>query len=84
MHIPTLSRTPTSTPGELWSDEELEPSVTLDGVVTVVDAANVARQLADARAGGAPNEAQLQVAMADVVLVNKVGGWARDDVTMTS
>ncbi|KIY96934.1 COBW domain-containing protein 2 [Monoraphidium neglectum] len=58
--------------GELWSDEELEPSVTLDGVVTVVDAANVARQLADARAGGAPNEAQLQVAMADVVLVNKI------------
>jgi G3E family GTPase len=59
-------------PGELWSDEELEPAVTLDGVVTVVDAANVARQLSEARAGGAPNEAQLQVALADVVLLNKV------------
>ncbi|GBG00123.1 hypothetical protein Rsub_12734 [Raphidocelis subcapitata] len=58
--------------GELWSDEELEPAVCLDGVVTVVDAANAARQLAEARAGGAPNEAQLQVAMADVVLLNKV------------
>ena len=46
--------------------------MSLDGVVAVVDAANVARQLAEARAGGAANEAQLQVAMADVVLVNKV------------
>ena len=67
---PVPARLPAS--GELWSDEELEPAVSLDGVVTVVDAANVARQLSEARAGGAPNEAQLQVALADVVLLNKV------------
>ncbi|KAI8470049.1 MAG: CobW/HypB/UreG, nucleotide-binding domain-containing protein [Monoraphidium minutum] len=58
--------------GELWSDEELEPAVSLDGVVTVVDAAHVGRQLAEPRPRGAANEAQLQVAMADVVLLNKV------------
>ncbi len=61
-------------PGELWGDEELEPAASLDGVVTVVDAANAARQLAEARAEGAANEAQLQVALADVILVNKVCG----------
>lgn len=81
--MPNLNPSPISTltlppnAGELWSDEELEPAVSLDGVVTVVDAANVARQLAERRAGGVPNEAQLQVALADVVLVNKVGGGGR-------
>jgi G3E family GTPase len=57
---------------ELWTDEELEAAVVLDGVVAVVDGRNVARQLAEARPGGAANEAQLQVALADVILLNKV------------
>jgi G3E family GTPase len=57
----------------LWGDEELEPAALLDGVVTVVDAAHIGRQLAERRAGGAANEAQVQVALADVVLLNKVG-----------
>eukprot|EP00878_Enallax_costatus_P030930 GHUV01033745.1.p1 GENE.GHUV01033745.1~~GHUV01033745.1.p1 ORF type:complete len:209 (+),score=29.59 GHUV01033745.1:656-1282(+) len=57
---------------ELWTDEELEAAVVLDGVVTVVDGRNIGRQLAEQRAGGAANEAQLQVALADVILLNKV------------
>jgi G3E family GTPase len=57
---------------ELWTDEELEAAVVLDGVITVVDGRNVGRQLAEARPGGAANEAQLQVALADVILLNKV------------
>lgn len=57
---------------ELWTDEELEAAVVLDGVVAVVDGRNVARQLGEARPGGAANEAQLQVALADVILLNKV------------
>lgn len=57
---------------ELWTDEELEAAVVLDGVVAVVDGRNVGRQLAEARQGGAANEAQLQVALADVILLNKV------------
>ncbi|WIA31330.1 hypothetical protein OEZ86_002231 [Tetradesmus obliquus] len=57
---------------ELWTDEELEAAVVLDGVVAVVDGRNVARQLGEARPGGAANEAQLQVALADVILLNKM------------
>jgi hypothetical protein len=59
---------------ELWTDEELEAAVTLDGVITLVDARNVTRQLRERRRGGAPNEAQMQVALADVILLNKVLG----------
>lgn len=58
---------------ELWTDEELEAAVTLDGVVTLVDGRNIGRQLGEARPAGQPNEAQLQVALADVILLNKVG-----------
>lgn len=57
---------------ELWTDEELEAAVTLDGVVTLVDARNISRQLAETRPGGQACEAQLQVALADVILLNKV------------
>lgn len=47
-------------------------SVCLDCIVTVVDARHIRRQLADPRPDGAVNEAQQQVAFADVVLLNKV------------
>jgi hypothetical protein len=57
---------------ELWTDEELEAAVTLDGVVTLVDGRNIMRQLGEVRPAGQPNEAQLQVALADVILLNKV------------
>ena len=57
----------------LWTDAELESSVCLDAIVTVVDASNIHRQLAEEREAGAINEAQEQVAYADVILCNKVG-----------
>lgn len=64
---------------ELWTDEELEAAVTLDGVVTLVDGRNISRQLGEQRPAGQPNEAQLQVALADVIVLNKVrGGQCRD------
>ncbi|KAG2432777.1 hypothetical protein HYH02_012909 [Chlamydomonas schloesseri] len=56
----------------LWTDAELESRVSLDGVVTVVDAVNIDRQLHEPRPRGAVNEAQLQVAYADIVLLNKL------------
>ena len=66
----------------LWADEELEAAVGLDGVVTVADARNLARQLDAAREPGAVNEAARQLAYADVVLLNKarcaVIGFTRD------
>ena len=56
----------------LWTDEELEADITLDAIVTVVDACHIARQLDEPREDGAINEAQEQVAYADVILLNKV------------
>ena len=43
----------------------------LDGIVTVVDSKNVARHLDEVKADGACNEAQMQVAFADFILLNK-------------
>ena len=51
----------------LWADEAVEPGAALDAVVTVVDALHFRRQLEEP--SGA--EAALQVAHADVVLLNK-------------
>lgn len=61
----------------LWTDPELEAGVTLDGIVTVVDAHNIQRQLRASDAAGdvASNEAQQQIAYADVILLNKVLRW---------
>lgn len=55
----------------LWTDEELESAICLDAIVTVVDAKNVRRHLHETRPDGSVNEAQQQVAFADVVLLNK-------------
>jgi G3E family GTPase len=55
-------------------------SVCLDCTVTVVDGRHVQRQLADSRPAGAINEAQQQVALADVVLLNKLRKWWRQAI----
>ena len=55
----------------LWTDAELHSSVCLDGIITVVDAVNLLRQLRDPRPSGAVNEAERQIAYADVILLNK-------------
>ena len=51
----------------LWADEALEPGAALDAIVTLVDAAHFRAQLAEPQAA----EAMLQVAYADVILLNK-------------
>ena len=56
----------------LWTDTELQSSVCLDNIVTVVDAHNLRRQLTETRPLGAVNEAEQQIAYADVILLNKV------------
>jgi G3E family GTPase len=53
--------------GIFWLDDELESDLVLDGVVTVVDLANIQKRLDDANA----NEAKLQLAYADRILLNK-------------
>eukprot|EP00252_Welwitschia_mirabilis_P014688 TRINITY_DN3239_c0_g1_i1.p1 TRINITY_DN3239_c0_g1~~TRINITY_DN3239_c0_g1_i1.p1 ORF type:complete len:372 (-),score=85.64 TRINITY_DN3239_c0_g1_i1:279-1394(-) len=56
----------------LWLDDELESSVRLDSIVTVVDAKNLRKQLNEQRESGKIPEVFLQIAFADVVLLNKV------------
>lgn len=56
----------------LWTDTELHSSICLDGIVTVVDSHNLRKQLSGAQSGEAVNEAERQLAYADVILLNKV------------
>eukprot|EP01018_Ginkgo_biloba_P037288 Gb_00454 [translate_table: standard] len=56
----------------LWVDDQLESSVRLDSIITVVDAKNLRFQLGEQREAGALPEAFLQIAFADVVVLNKV------------
>ncbi|KAK3442931.1 hypothetical protein EUGRSUZ_B03163 [Eucalyptus grandis] len=56
----------------LWLDEQLESSVKLDSIVTVVDAKNLRLQLNERRDSSSFPEAFLQLAFADVVILNKV------------
>ena len=59
-------------PGRLakifWVDEELDCSIRLDGIVTLVDARHLEKQLDD----GLCTEAHLQIAFADCVVINKL------------
>ncbi|OMO93409.1 hypothetical protein CCACVL1_06500 [Corchorus capsularis] len=56
----------------LWLDDQLESSVKLDSIVTVVDAKNLRFQLNTHRDSTKFPEAFLQIAFADVVILNKV------------
>ncbi|KAE8719407.1 hypothetical protein F3Y22_tig00109958pilonHSYRG00011 [Hibiscus syriacus] len=56
----------------LWLDDQLESSVKLDSIVTVVDAKNLRFQLNKHRDSSSFPEAFLQIAYADVVILNKV------------
>lgn len=74
-----------------WLDEALESALRLDSIVTLVDAKNFLRQLQrvpeEGEGTGSPgdeqsterpqNEAAMQVAYADRVLINKVGQHSR-------
>lgn len=55
----------------LWTDAELEAGVCLDAIVTICDASNILHQLTEEREEGAVNEAQDQIAYADIILCNK-------------
>eukprot|EP00899_Mesostigma_viride_P008981 jgi/Mesvir1/18084/Mv09385-RA.1 len=56
----------------LWVDKQLECPVYLDAIVTVIDGAGVLGELRKRGPDGAVNEAAVQIAFADVVLLNKV------------
>jgi len=53
-------------------DEDIEQMYSLDAIVTVVDAKHLEMRLDDEKPEGVENEAQEQLAFADIVLLNKV------------
>ncbi|KAJ4827870.1 hypothetical protein Tsubulata_020362 [Turnera subulata] len=56
----------------LWLDDQLESAVKLDSIVTVVDAKNLRFQLSQRHSSSSFPEAFLQIAFADVIILNKV------------
>ncbi|KAJ6796381.1 COBW domain-containing protein 1 isoform X2 [Iris pallida] len=56
----------------LWLDDQLESEVILDSIITVVVAKNIRMMLKEYRDSASFFEAFLQIAFADVVILNKV------------
>lgn len=54
-----------------WLDEELCSEIFLDGVITMVDAKHCLQHLEEVKQDGSTNEATRQVALADVIIINK-------------
>ena len=55
-----------------WLDEELGSDVYLDGIIDVVDAKYFLRHATEEKQGGLVNETLRQVALADVLIINKL------------
>ena len=73
-----IETTGMANPGPLastfWLDEELESQMHLDGVITIVDSKNILRRISEKakKSGKACNEATLQIAYADILMMNKL------------
>ncbi|KAK9750682.1 hypothetical protein RND81_02G213500 [Saponaria officinalis] len=63
----------------LWLDDQLESSVKLDSIITVVDAKNLRYQLKQRNYSSSFPEAFHQIAFADVVILNKVDLISQED-----
>ncbi|XP_044488058.1 COBW domain-containing protein 1 [Mangifera indica] len=63
---------PASLASILWLDDQLESSIRLDSIVTVVDAKNLLFQINKYREVSSFPEAIHQIAFADVIILNKI------------
>ncbi|KAI9564068.1 hypothetical protein GHT06_007806 [Daphnia sinensis] len=54
-----------------WLDSELCSDIHLDGIITLVDAKHGLRQINEKKPDGSVNEAIRQIALADVIVLNK-------------
>jgi len=86
-----LETTGLADPGNIapmfWLDEALKSTIFLDGIVTLVDAANIIRTLEDQEAFSRDDEAgvgmttaHLQISHADVVVINKADLVTREEI----
>jgi G3E family GTPase len=63
----------------LWLDEQLESSIRLDSIITVIDAKNFRLQIDEHQNSSSFPEAFHQIAFADVVILNKID-LVKDDL----
>ncbi|KAL7988711.1 hypothetical protein Chor_007630 [Crotalus horridus] len=63
---------PGSVASMFWVDAELGSDIYLDGIVSVVDAKHGLQHLKEEKPTGLINEAARQVALADLIIINKV------------
>ncbi|CUS09522.1 unnamed protein product [Tuber aestivum] len=86
-----LETTGLADPGNIapmfWLDEGLQSTIFLDGIVTLVDAANIVRTLEDQEASSKDDEtgavvttAHLQISHADVVVINKADLVTQEEI----
>ncbi|CAZ82819.1 unnamed protein product [Tuber melanosporum] len=86
-----LETTGLADPGNIapmfWLDEGLKSTIFLDGIITLVDAANIIRTLEDQQefskddeAGVGMTTAHLQISHADVVVINKADLVTREEM----
>ncbi|XP_045593869.1 zinc-regulated GTPase metalloprotein activator 1 isoform X2 [Procambarus clarkii] len=54
-----------------WMDKQLESEIYLDGIVTVLDAKYAMKNISEKKSEGVINEAVRQVALADLLIINK-------------
>uniref|UniRef100_A0A2I3G8L5 Zn regulated GTPase metalloprotein activator 1A n=1 Tax=Nomascus leucogenys TaxID=61853 RepID=A0A2I3G8L5_NOMLE len=63
-----------------WIDAELGSDIYLDGIITIVDSKYGLKHLTEEKPDGLINEATRQVALADIILINKTDLVPEEDV----
>ncbi|KAG8513012.1 COBW domain-containing protein 2 [Galemys pyrenaicus] len=63
-----------------WVDAELGMDIYLDGIITVVDSKYGLKHLAEEKPDGLINEATRQVALADIIIINKTDLVPEEDL----
>lgn len=66
-----------------WVDAELGSDIYLDGIVTVIDAKYGLQQLTEEKEEGLINEASRQIAVADLIIINKTDLVNEEELTQT-